>query len=218
MEKLNLNDLSAEQRAALMEELKAQEIAEKSRVKAEREAYKSLVSETVNDLFPGIEATSEALASQKRCVYDAFKEALAMKVELYGAGTDAQRSHTFINADGTRRIVLGAYETEAYDDTVDVGVGKVKAYIGSLARDADSRMLVGAILKLLARDQKGNLKASRVVQLQRMAEESGNEEFIDGVRIIREAYRPQVSKTYVRAERKNALGAWVSVPLGMTEA
>jgi len=79
-------------------------------------------------------------------------------------------------------------------------------------------MLVNAVLKLLSRDQTGNLKASRVMQLRKMADESGNELFIDGVRIIQEAYRPEVSKYYVRAEFKNEQGAWVNVPLGMTEA
>ena len=42
--------------------------------------------------------------------------------------------------------------------------------------------------------------------------------FLDGVRIIEQAYRPVQTKTYVRAEYKNEAGAWVAVPLGMTEA
>jgi hypothetical protein len=219
MEKLNLSELSPEQRATLIEELKAQEKAEKGRVKAERDAYKALVSEAVNGLFPAIVQTSEALAQQKKTIYVAFQDAMKLKGELYGVEViNSQRSHTFINATGTQRITLGVNETDAYDDTVEAGIGKVKGYIGSLARDKDSRMLVDAILKLLARDNQGNLKASRVVQLQKMAEQSGDEGFIDGVRIIREAYRPQVSKTYVRAEHKGESGAWVNVPLGMTEA
>jgi hypothetical protein len=218
MEKLKLSELSDAQRQQLMSELKAQEKAEKERVKGEREAYKALVSDAVNGMFPEIERTSAALAAQKKAIYEAFQEALRMKSALYGVAVDRQRSHTFINAEGTLRITLGTHENEAYDDTVEMGIAKVKAYIGSLARDGDSRMLVDAVLRLLARDQQGNLKASRVVQLQKMAEQSGDEEFADGVRIIREAYRPQISKTYVRAERKSGEGAWVNVPLGMTEA
>lgn len=218
MKNLNLNDLSADQRAALMEELKAQEAAEKAAKKANRDAYRNLIGETVNGLFPDILATSDALRRHKNIIYKAFREALAMKAELFGVDMEAQRSHTFINADGTRRITLGTHETDAYDDTVEVGIAKVKAFIGGLAKDSDSRMLVDAILRLLSRDQQGNLKASRVVTLQKMAEQSGNDDFADGVRIIRDAYRPQISKTYVRAEFKNEHGAWVNVPLGMTEA
>ena len=101
---------------------------------------------------------------------------------------------------------------------MDAGIAKVKEYISSLARDEQSKILVETVLKLLSKDSKGTLKASRVLQLQQMAEKSGNADFIEGVRIIRDAYRPIESKSYVRAEYKSDSGAWVSVPLGMTEA
>ena len=74
------------------------------------------------------------------------------------------------------------------------------------------------VLKLLARDSKGALKASRVLQLRKMAEESGDDRFMEGVKIIEESYQPAVSKQFVRAEVKNDNGAWVAIPLGMTEA
>ena len=130
----------------------------------------------------------------------------------------SQRSHQFINSEGTRRITIGFNVIDNYDDTVDAGIAKVKEYISSLARDEQSKILVETVLKLLSKDSKGTLKASRVLQLQQMAEKSENADFIEGVRIIRDAYRPIESKSYVRAEYKSDSGAWVSVPLGMTEA
>ena len=201
------------------EAFKAARAAEtkKAREKENREAYKALVNEVVNDVFPAMQELSEELKAMKTDVYQAFQQALVMKAELYNVQAD-QRSHTFTNADGTRRITLGQYITDGYDDTVNEGIAKVKEFIGSLARDDNSRMLVGAILKLLSRDQQGNLKASRVMQLSKMAQESGNEVFLDGVRIIEAAYRPQVSKYYVRAEYKNGINQWISIPLGITEA
>lgn len=208
-----------EQERQEFEQFKAEkakkEALEKQR--QDRDAYKTLVNETIDKMFPRLEAVSRALGKNKARAYDAFKKALELKYETYDVKSD-QRSHTFTDEKGNRRITLGQYTTDSYDDTVNEGIAKVKEYIGSLAKDDDSRMLVSAVLKLLSRDQAGNLKASRVIQLRKMAEDSGNECFIDGVRIIEAAYRPTVSKYYVRAERKNALGAWENVPLGMTEA
>jgi hypothetical protein len=217
MENVKLDELSTEQRAQLYEELRLKDIAEQERVKNEREAYKKLVSETVNECFPSLMLLSDKLAKNKKLIYEQFQQALVMKSDLFNVKND-QRSHSFTNAEGTERIILGQYETDDYDDTVNEGIAKVKAFIGSLAKDSESKMLVGAIIKLLSRDQKGNLKASRVMQLRKMADESGNAEFMDGVKIIDAAYRPAVSKYYVRAEYKNEQGAWVNVPLGMTEA
>ena len=73
-------------------------------------------------------------------------------------------------------------------------------------------------MRLLAKDQKGTLKASRVLQLRKMAEETGNEQFIEGVRIIEESYQPTVTKQFIRADVKGDNGEWVSIPLSVTEA
>ncbi len=214
---ISLKDLTPEEREALMAEaLKAEQDRNRKR-EDERRVYKELVNEKVEGLFPRLQEISELLAEAKREVYREFEAALEIKAELYDVPGD-QNSHSFINKGATKRIVIGACQKDDYDDTVNEGIGKVKAFISSLARDEESTMLVRSILRLLARDQKGNLKASRVMQLRKMAEDSGNEMFLDGVRIIEQAYRPVQTKTYVRAEYKNEAGAWVAVPLGMTEA
>ncbi len=57
----------------------------------------------------------------------------------------------------------------------------VKEYIESLADNAKTKSLVSMVLKLLARDAKGTLKASRIVQLRKIAEESNNDRFMEGV-------------------------------------
>jgi hypothetical protein len=189
----------------------------KQRERDNREAYKAIVNETIDAIFPDLQEVSKDLQAKKLKVYDAFKRALEMKADVYGI-KDEQNSNTFTNSAGNRRIILGQYTVDNYDDTVNEGIAKVKEFIGSLAKDKDSNMLVTAILKLLSKDQQGNLKASRVMQLRKMAEESGNEQFMDGVRIIQDAYRPIVSKYYVRAEYKDERQQWKNVPLGMTEA
>lgn len=209
--------MSAEQRREMLAQLKAQEEAEKRQREADISTYKALVSQTVEDNFPVLQAVSSELAAQKRSIRNAFATVVDLKSSLYGV-KDGQRSHQFINNEGTRRITIGFNVIDNYDDTVDAGIAKVKEYISSLARDEQSKILVETVLKLLSKDSKGTLKASRVLQLQQMAEKSGNADFIEGVRIIRDAYRPIESKSYVRAEYKSDSGAWVSVPLGMTEA
>lgn len=197
---------------------KFKEAKEKERLKKEnRDTYKQLVDEAVKEVFPSLVETSKALAESKKSVYKRFADALKLKEEIYNV-RDEQRSNSFSTSDGKYRITLGYNQTDGYDDTVNEGIAKVKEVIASFASDENSRLLVDAIMKLLSRDAKGNLKASRVMQLRKLATDSGNTELIDGVEIIERAYRPQISKTFVRAEYKDENGKWVSVPLGMTEA
>ena len=193
----------------------ARKAAEAKR-KSDREAYTALVDETIAAVMPELTNISEAIAQKKTAAAEAFRGALEMKAELFGVKDD-QQSHTFTNSEGTMRITIGHYMLDNYRDTVNEGIAMVKMYIESQARDDASRALVKAILRLLSRDEAGNLKASRVLQLQKMAEETGDERFIEGVRIIQESYQPTPSKDYIRAAVRDESGAWVAVPLSMTD-
>ena len=193
----------------------ARKAAEAKR-KSDREAYTALVDETIAAVMPELTNISEAIAQKKTAAAEAFRGALEMKAELFGVKDD-QQSHTFTNSEGTMRITIGHYMLDNYRDTVNEGIAMVKMYIESQARDEASRALVKAILRLLSRDEAGNLKASRVLQLQKMAEETGDERFIEGVRIIQESYQPTPSKDYIRAAVRDESGAWVAIPLSMTD-
>ena len=94
----------------------------------------------------------------------------------------------------------------------------MKDYLESLGKDDESKRLIKVVLRLLAKDTKGNLKASRVILLGQMADESGSDEFKEGMRIIREAYRPVRSKTYIRCDIKkpNAQGEMEWQDLGLS--
>lgn len=184
----------------------------------DRETYKELVDETIRRVFPAAKTLSILLGAVKKCIYDEFNEALDLKAKLYGV-KEGQQSHTFTTSDGKLRIMLGYNATDDYDDTVNEGIKKVQDYISSLAKDKETETLVNAVLRLLAKDGKtGNLKASRVLQLRKMAEDSRNAEFLDGVQIIETAYRPAISKQYVKAQYKDEYNEWQPVHLGMTEA
>jgi hypothetical protein len=150
---------------------------------------------------------------------DNFKTILEMKSELFKTKVkDDQRSHTFTNSEGNKRITIGVYVTDGYRDTVEDGIAIVKEYISSLANDEKTEALVNMVFRLLARDAKGTLKASRIVQLRKVAQDTGDERFLEGVRIIEESYQPEVSKQFIRAEVKNENGMWKPIPLGMTES
>ena len=212
---------------AEMEEFKAFQQAKKAEeakavAKQMREDYREMADDAIESMMPKLKAVSKDLENYKRKVFEEFSTILFLKAEMFrmenGEDLDNQ-SHTFTNSKGTMRIVLGHYVTDNYLDTVDEGIAKVQSYISSLASDKKSQDLVDMVMRLLAKDAKGTLKASRIIQLRKMAERSGAPEFIEGVNIIEEAYQPIKSRTYLKAYEKNAdTGAWVQIPLGMTEA
>lgn len=185
--------------------------------KEQRKNYAALVDEEIAAAIPQLREMSEQLKTVKDTIFGNFKTILEMKSEILGISLDDQASHTFTNSDSTLRIMLGANCIDGYRDTVEDGIAMVRSYIESLAKDDATKALVNAVLRLLSRDGQGNIKASRVLQLRKMAEDSGDELFIEGVQIIEESYQPTVSKKYIRAQYRDKNGQWKYIPLSMTD-
>lgn len=221
-EKKTMVEMTEAQKAAFERfQREEQRKAAEAKAKEMRENYLTMVDEEIAQLMPELISVSKNIAAAKRKAYDEFRAIIELKEELFrlkkGKELDVQ-SHTFTNQAGTMRITLGAYQVDNYRDTAEAGIAIVKEYISSLAKDEESKALVDMVLKLLAKDAKGTLKASRIIQLRKLADKSGNERFIEGVRVIEEAYEPIPSKTYIKAEVKGENGEWKNIPLGMTEA
>ena len=185
------------------------------------EMAEAFISRTIKKLTP----LSEQIRRKKAEVLEEAEVLQRLKAELLEIdGKQMPKSHTFTNAAGDKRVTIGVYETDGYDDTVEEGIAIVKEYIESLASDQKSQQLVKMVLSLLARTANGALKASRVVRLHKLADESGDSRFMEGVQIIEGAYRPVVSRTYIRAEvrkvdeESGVVRDWEAIPLGMTES
>lgn len=192
------------------------------RAKEERkqnlETYNQMIDDEVNLTIPELENLADSLSVIKRTVFDNFKTLLDMKKDVMKMTKDNQRSHTFTTSDSKYRIELGYYNLDNYKDTVNDGIALIKEYIKGLAKDPETQSLVEMVLKLLSKDQKGNLKASRVLQLRQMADKIKDERFSEGVEIIMDSYAPIPSKQFIRAFKKGDQGEWVSIPLSITDA
>ncbi len=186
--------------------------------KQQLDTFNQMIDEEVNLTIPELESISEELSGLKKTVFENFKTLLDMKKDGMKMTKDNQRSHTFTTSDSKYRIELGFYQLDNYKDTVNDGIAMIKEYISGLAKDAETQSLVDMVLKLLSKDQKGNLKASRVLQLRQMADKINDERFSEGVEIIMDAYAPIPSKQFVRAFKKGDQGEWVAIPLSITDA
>ena len=193
---------------------KAQQEAKREMRKQLQEMTDEVMAEAVAELLE----CHDLLVAKKQKVMDTFATLMALRKEVNEEeGKKEQDTFMFTNSEGTQRIRIGYNLNDNYLDQVEEGIAKVKAYLESLAKDDQSKELIALVLRLLARDQKGNLKASRVIQLGQLADKSGNEEFQEGMRIIRESYRPTRSKLFIRCSIKEPEKEWADLGLGIGE-
>lgn len=218
MEQTKTVEMTAQEAAAFAEFQEQQKaVAAEKQAKDNRQAYATLVDETISSCMKELYDLSGTMSQTKTSVIEQFRTVINMKSELFDT-KEGQRSHTFTNAESTQRITVGFYTVDDWRDTVDEGIEIVRSCVKDMAKDDESQMLVDALIELTAKNKKGDLKASRVLQLRKMADKSNNERLKQGIQIIEESYQPTLSKQYIKAEIKDANNAWKAIPLGVTEA
>ncbi len=209
---VKLEQLTPEQRKALKEELKAAELAEKQ----QRKQYKEIASTEVENHVKRLKETVEMMKATKVEVYNSLNTLVKTKSEVFETD-ESQKTHTFTTVDGRLRIIMGCRDISHWDGTETSGVVKIKEYLKSLAKDAKSAELVGMVEGMLKPDKKGMLDPRRIMELSKIAEDGGNELFMDGINIIIQAYKVVGSKMYLEAHEKDEAGAWNNINLNFAE-
>jgi len=217
MEKtINYQDLTAEQKQQFREEMEAEQRAEKEAAKKLRADYEQLKNEQVMASFKRLQNVSSALTEEKVDIFNQFGSLLAMKKELYNLTEDQmdlQQSHTFTSADGRVSIIIGSNVIDRWSDDVGVGIERVNQWIDSKIATPEDRAIIRALMKT---NSDGVLKASRVLDLAKHANERGDKELIDAVNFIRDQYCPEKTSTYVKAKFKNENDQWCWLALSMS--
>jgi hypothetical protein len=194
-------------------ELKAALAKQESKKDEDRLAYKELVEQTVPKAIFKLCAASEILSNAKTEAFQFFEDILKLKADVYGI-KEKQQSHTFSSDKG--EITIGYRITDGWDDTANTGIAKVEKFITSLANNPETEALVEGVFTLLKKDAKGNLKGSRVLELQKLTAKFNNEEFTDGVDIISKAYKPVRSVWFVEANLIDENKEKTPIPLSMS--
>ena len=203
----DINSLTAQ-------ELKAALRLKNKETQKDRKAYKELVQEELPKQIELLKKASEALSEAKTQVFENLSTVIDFKIKAYGVKA-GQQTHTF-SMDNGDTITIGYRVTDNYDDTVGEGIAKINNFLSSLAINEKTKTLVDSINRLLKKDAKGNLKPSRVLDLQNMSDDFDNEEFNDGVDIIGKAYKPIKSVYFIEAATKNSINETENIPLSIS--
>lgn len=203
---MEINHLSDQ---ALADELKRRKEAKKG----QKDAFKQLSNEIVPTILDRLQAWSEEGKKIKQEVYNNLRDLIDLKFAAFEVKSD-QQSHTFSTSTG-ESITIGYNVTPGFDDTVHMGIAKVREFINSLVKDQDSAVLVKQITKLLKANAKGELDPKRVLELHQLAQDYNDIGLIEGVNIIQESYQPKRSNWFIKASVKNAQGIEEHVPLSM---
>ena len=213
---MDISKMTAEERAELKAQLDEQEKQEAARKQAQREAYEAMKEEFISRNLIRLKALSDEMMQIKRDIFADAAALIEMKDELFKTKTDRQ-SNSFTTGDGRTTIMLGNRINEGWDDTCDQGIEKVKAYLATLAKDENSAALVDTVMRLMAKNNKGVLKASKVLELEKLASKVQDPDFLEGIAIIKASYRPTPTCQFITVKQRNEEGNDVIMPLSLSQ-
>lgn len=211
-----LKNLSDAERKELMAAAKEELKLEQEREKAERKTYKEIASNEVLNHVTRLRETVETMKSVKVEIYNSLRALVQSKKEVFET-QENQKSHTFTTLDGKFRIMMGVRDISQWDGTETAGINKIQEYLKSLAKDTRSAELVAMVQGMLKPDKKGMLDPRRIMELSKIAEEGGNELFMDGINIIIAAYKVVGSKMFLEAYEKSDDNSWQNINLNFSE-
>lgn len=216
MNELNLKQLTNEQISELKTQLKAEETAMELQKKEDKQAYNNLKEEVVFKSFLMLEKLAESLNEIKSGIFSDFAILLDLKQQIYTISDEQmekQGCHSFTA--GNKTIMLGQNITDGWnDDIATAGIARVNDWLTSKTT-SDNKVLVDMVRDLLRPSKDGVLKANRVLELSKRAAEIGDKELIEAVDILREAYRPKKTTSFVRAKFRNEQGIdqWLTLSM-----
>nr|HMQ45729.1 hypothetical protein [Mariniflexile sp.] len=104
-ETLDITKLSAEDRAALMQQLAAEAKAEREQLKNDRKAYKELTGDFVNRNIESLLHHNDITGIIIENLFKDYETVRQLKQQVYG--NDPQDSHTSTLPDGSASITIG---------------------------------------------------------------------------------------------------------------
>lgn len=218
METINLGSMTQEQKQHLWNQMQAELRAAEIKKQEDKKSYEQLKDELVRDTFDRLSGVASGLSSVKCQTFDNFQILMDMKQALYEISDEQmerQGSHSFTSTDGSNTIMLGQNVVDGWDeDLAGAGVARVNDWLTSKLTN-DNRVLVDMVRDLLRPSKEGTLKASRVLELSKRAQEMGDAQLTEAVAMLQEAYRPQKTSTYIKAKFRNNNGQdeWLNLSL-----
>ncbi|AZB07468.1 DUF3164 family protein [Chryseobacterium sp. G0162] len=214
MTTIDIKTLSPEQRKKIADDLKQIAISEKEKRANDLKALDDLAAETLPGSMQILREASENLEKAKAKVFSDFETYLKMKIETIGVKNN-QQSHTITV--GKESIKLGYRITDGYGENASYGIAMVHKFLESLGKDDNSKKILGAVMKLLQRNGKGDLDSKKVLELKQIADKDfPGTDFQKGVEIIQAEYKPKLSKWFIEAYYTDGTGIERSIPLSMT--
>ena len=205
MEGINVKEMTAEQKAALLAELQAD--ASNDRIQ-KREAYEALRSQFIHEVQDKV----TLLVADVKCFHSWIEKetkAFSETMKEYGQVKSSEQMN-FTITDGNFKLEVKASKVKAFDERADLAAERLidylKRYMQQSEKGADDPMYQMA-MTLLERNKMGDLDYKSISKLYEL-EDKFDQEYADIMTLFKESNQVQKTAINYYFSERGDLGVW----------
>lgn len=197
-----------------LEKMLQEKRAEKNAAELEkRNSYESLKEATVCDLVNAALIMQEGLSVFKDKVFGDVKAVYELLKEYSNRSDDDKGNFKLVSADGTKKLQFSRQDSGFFDERSKQAEKHIIEFVESqFASDKATQDLISSLLER----KKGHLDIKLVQKLYSMEDRFDNENWKQGLKLLRESWQTGDSKFYVNFYIKNENDEWKHVNINFS--
>jgi len=167
----------------------------------------------VQEIVQQAKGLSAEIHRMKNQFFDDIAAFVTLSAEEYSVKLGGEKGNvSLVSFDGRYKVERAIQEGIAFDERLQAAKALIDSCLNRWSQGAQPEIKV-LINDAFQVDRAGNINTNRVLGLRRLA--IADDEWQSAMKAIGEAIQVSGSKSYVRIYERNAIGAWVAIPLDM---
>lgn len=214
-ESINIDQLTEEQVELLQQQLaakqaKAQKEKDKAKAKYEKER-----DANIRNMVKTAEVLFDKLAAFKSVASTLMDSQHKALTEYGGIRGNSKGGFSITSADGTMRVTRTRDTTPSWDERGTKAVAMLKEFLEETAKKRDQD-LFEILMGFLAKNDKGDLEYSKVMQLLQHRNTFKDPRWTEGLDLLTESYQVHLRGFGYEFSKKDSEGKWENISLNFT--
>lgn len=216
MSELNLKNLSAEERKHLMEQLAAEQRAERKKENKKRAEYEKNRERRIQKVVKGVMKIEQLMSDFKDDLAVMMEEQHAELDEFGLVPTKSKGGFSIISKDGAFKITRSRDTDPKWDETAHKGVELVQQFLMEEGAESAKPGIFNLLMGLISKNDNGELEYSKVMQFIKHEGEFDAPKWKEGLRLIKEGYTINFKKFAYQFYKKDAEGKFKAISINFS--
>lgn len=213
---MNIKNLSEAERKQLMDQLAAEQKAERTALNKKRSQYESKRESRIKKLSAGVVRIEKLMADFKKTVAIMMEEQHNELDEFGLIPAKSKGGFSIISKDGSFKITRSRDTDPKWDETAHKGVELVQEFLIEEGSDSANPGIFNLLMGLISKNEAGELEYSKVMQFIKHESEFNHPKWVEGLRLIKEGYSIDFKKFGYQFYKKDKEGKFKAISINFS--